>query len=65
MHEAISKSCDIYFYHMVCRLGADVIAAMAHQLGFGQKFDLPFPPSASAPSPTAMDGAEISPQMET
>jgi penicillin-binding protein 2 len=43
MHEAIIKSCDIYFYHTSLQAGADVIAAMAHKLGFGQKFDLPVP----------------------
>jgi penicillin-binding protein 2 len=43
MHEAIIKSCDIYFYHTSLQAGAGVIAAMAHRLGFGQKFDLPVP----------------------
>lgn len=43
MHEAIIKSCDIYFYHTSLQAGADVIAQMAHKVGFGQKFELPFP----------------------
>ncbi|HEX4736778.1 MAG TPA: penicillin-binding protein 2 [Allosphingosinicella sp.] len=43
MHEAIIKSCDIYFYHTSLQAGADVISAMAHKLGFGDRFELPFP----------------------
>src|SRR3954471_4564163 len=43
MHEAIEKSCDIYFYHTSLQAGPDVIASMAHRMGFGQKFDLPVP----------------------
>ena len=41
MHEAIIKSCDIFFYHTSLAAGIDVIAPMARRLGFGQKFDLP------------------------
>jgi penicillin-binding protein 2 len=43
MHEAVIKSCDIYFYHTSLQAGADVISSMARRLGFGQKFDLPVP----------------------
>ncbi|HEY0413732.1 MAG TPA: penicillin-binding protein 2 [Allosphingosinicella sp.] len=43
MHEAIEKSCDIYFYHTSLKAGPDVISSMARRLGFGQKFDLPVP----------------------
>jgi penicillin-binding protein 2 len=42
MADAIMKSCDIYFYEMSRRAGVEVIAPMARQLGFGEKFDLPF-----------------------
>lgn len=41
MHEAIIKSCDIYFYHMGKTAGIEAIAPMARYLGLGQKFDLP------------------------
>ena len=41
MHRAIQQSCDVYFYTMVRRLGIDKIAGMAHELGLGEKFDLP------------------------
>jgi penicillin-binding protein 2 len=40
---AIAQSCDIYFYQMAQRIGMDRIASMAHRVGMGQKFDLPFP----------------------
>ena len=43
MHRAIQQSCDIYFYTMSRRVGIDIIAPMARALGFGQRFDLPFP----------------------
>ncbi len=42
MADAIMKSCDIYFYEMARRAGVEVIAPMARQMGFGEKFDLPF-----------------------
>jgi penicillin-binding protein 2 len=41
MHEAIIKSCDIYFYHFGIKAGIGAIAPMARQLGLGEKFDLP------------------------
>ncbi|QGP78529.1 penicillin-binding protein 2 [Sphingobium sp. CAP-1] len=43
MRGAIAQSCDIYFYQMAQRIGMDRIASMAHRVGMGQKFDLPFP----------------------
>ena len=41
MHRAIQQSCDVYFYTMVRRLGIDKVAGMAHELGLGEKFDIP------------------------
>ena len=41
MRRAIAKSCNTYFYAMGHRVGYDPIAAVARQLGLGQKFDLP------------------------
>ena len=43
MRGAIAQSCDIYFYQMAQRIGMDRIASMAHRVGMGQKFSLPFP----------------------
>lgn len=43
MHRGIEQSCDIYFYVMAQRMGMQVIAEMARNLGLGQKFPLPFP----------------------
>lgn len=43
MHSAIAQSCDIYFYQMAQRIGMDRIASMAHRVGMGERFDLPFP----------------------
>jgi len=41
MHRAIQQSCDVYFYTMVRRLGIDKVAGMAHELGLGEKFEIP------------------------
>ena len=42
MNRAIEQSCDIYFYEMCRRVGADKLAPMVRSMGFGEKFDLPF-----------------------
>ncbi len=41
MHEAIIKSCDIYFYHMARVAGISSLASMARKMGLGTEFDLP------------------------
>ncbi len=41
MHRAIQQSCDVYFYTMVRRLGIDKVAGTAHDLGLGEKYDIP------------------------
>jgi penicillin-binding protein 2 len=43
MHEAISKSCDIYFYQTSLQLGPDRMAEMARLFGLGSVFDLGIP----------------------
>jgi penicillin-binding protein 2 len=43
MKDAVSRSCDIYFYHMCRRVGVERMAPMMRNLGYGQRFDLPFP----------------------
>jgi penicillin-binding protein 2 len=42
MDAAIVRSCDIYFYEMCRRVGAEKLAPMVRSMGFGEKFDLPF-----------------------
>ena len=41
LHEAIIKSCDIYFYAMAKQAGMNPLATMARQLGLGAEFALP------------------------
>ncbi len=43
MIQAITQSCDVYFYELAKRTGIDQISAMARRLGLGQllRFDLP------------------------
>jgi penicillin-binding protein 2 len=41
MHTAIARSCNTYFYSMAHRHGYEIIAAMARNLGLGERYDLP------------------------
>lgn len=41
LNRGIVESCDIYFYQLALRLGAEPIAAMARRLGLGEAYDLP------------------------
>jgi penicillin-binding protein 2 len=40
LHDAIKKSCDVFFYETARRTGIDRIAAMAHRFGFGDALGL-------------------------
>ncbi len=40
---AIKNSCDVYFYQVARMVGPDAIAAVAHDFGFGQIFDIGIP----------------------
>ena len=42
MDAAVVHSCDVYFYKMCLRVGAEKLAPMVRSMGFGEKFDLPF-----------------------
>ena len=42
MDAAVVHSCDVYFYTMCLRVGAEKLAPMVRSMGFGEKFDLPF-----------------------
>jgi penicillin-binding protein 2 len=39
LHDAIKKSCDVYFYETVHRLGIDRLAVTGRALGLGQAYD--------------------------
>lgn len=54
MRSAIYKSCNVYFYTMARRIGAEAVAAMARTLGFEHRFDLPMPVQRTGliPDPT-------------
>lgn len=41
MDSAVVHSCDVYFYTMCLRVGAEKLAPMVRSMGFGEKFDLP------------------------
>ncbi len=43
LRRSLSQSCDVYYYEMARRTGADAIAAMARKLGLGLRHDLPMP----------------------
>lgn len=40
MHEAIKKSCDVYFYEMSKRVGIEHIADVSKRFGLGQRWEL-------------------------
>jgi penicillin-binding protein 2 len=39
LHDAIKRSCDVYFYETVHRLGIDKLAVTGRALGLGQTYD--------------------------
>ena len=41
LDDAITQSCDVYFYEAAQRVGVDRLAELCHEFGLGQKFDLP------------------------
>jgi len=43
LHDAIKKSCDVFFYEVSRRTGIDRIAAMARRLGFGSPLGIDMP----------------------
>ncbi len=43
MRSGIMKSCNVYFYTMARRVGAQAVADMARTLGLEHRFDLPMP----------------------
>jgi penicillin-binding protein 2 len=52
MIEAISQSCDVYFYDLAQRVGIENISAMARRLGCGVRHDLPLSGIAEGLAPT-------------
>jgi penicillin-binding protein 2 len=43
LHRAIAESCDIYFYQAGLKVGVDLIAHYAHELGLGHATGIPLP----------------------
>ncbi len=43
MHQAITQSCDTYFFNVGLLVGPDRMAAMARRFGLGQAFDIGIP----------------------
>jgi penicillin-binding protein 2 len=42
LEDAVVRSCDIYFYDTCRRVGVEAFAPLIKEMGFGQKFDMPF-----------------------
>src|SRR3954447_7260615 len=42
LEEAVVRSCDIYFYDTCRRAGVAAFAPLIKEMGFGEKFELPF-----------------------
>ncbi len=43
LRKSLSQSCDVYYYEMARKVGADAISVMARRLGLGIRHDLPMP----------------------
>ena len=52
LHDAIKKSCDVFFYETARRAGIDRIVAMAHRFGFGAPLGLDIPGERGGLIPT-------------
>jgi penicillin-binding protein 2 len=52
MHEAIARSCNVYFFHLAETVGMDRIARIAQGFGLGQKTGLGTNPEAPGRIPT-------------
>ncbi|MFV2035299.1 MAG: penicillin-binding transpeptidase domain-containing protein, partial [Halocynthiibacter sp.] len=52
MHDAITQSCDVYFYEIAQRVGIDKISEMAKRFGLGVKPDIPMSAVAHGLAPT-------------
>ena len=50
--QAISQSCDVYFYDIAQRVGIEAISAMARRCGCGVRHDLPMSGIAEGLAPT-------------
>jgi len=52
LHDAIKKSCDVFFYETARRTGIDRLATMAHRFGFGSPLGLDIPGERGGLIPT-------------
>jgi penicillin-binding protein 2 len=52
LHDAIKKSCDVFFYEISRRAGIDRLAAMARRLGYGAPLGLDIPGEHAGLIPT-------------
>ncbi len=52
LHEAIARSCNVYFFHLAETVGMDRIARIAQAFGLGQKTGLGINPEAPGRIPT-------------
>jgi penicillin-binding protein 2 len=52
LHGGIKHSCDVYFYQVALKTGADRIAEMAKRLGMGVKLDVELPEQKKGLVPT-------------
>jgi cell division protein FtsI/penicillin-binding protein 2 len=64
LHEAIIRSCDIYWYAMGRRVGIGPLSGMARNMGLGGRYDLPFPsqPFGTVPDAAHTSGYDVSPR---
>ncbi len=51
-HDALTQSCDVYFYEVARRVGVDAISAMSRRLGLGERPELEQTAVAAGLAPT-------------
>ena len=54
LHEAIARSCNVYFFHLAETVGMDRIASVAQAFGLGEKTGLGHQPGGPGPHPDAV-----------
>jgi penicillin-binding protein 2 len=52
LHDAITESCDVYFYETARKVGIDRIAEMSRRFGFGDRTGVDLPSEGSGLMPT-------------
>ncbi|MDJ1015364.1 MAG: penicillin-binding protein 2 [Paracoccaceae bacterium] len=59
LDDALTQSCDVYFYEAAQRTGIDTMAELCHQFGLGERFKLPVSAVAEGLIPSTKWKAQV------